>query len=76
MVLDKDVHLDGESLITHHVLIAATTGRGKSNLVKVLLWSALDARKFGIFVIDAHDEYYGRDGLGLKENPNAKSALK
>lgn len=75
-VLDIDVHLDGESFITHHVLIAATTGRGKSNLVKVVLWSALDTRKFGIFVIDAHDEYYGRDSLGLKDHPNAKSSLK
>ena len=75
-VLDIDVHLDGESFITHHVLIAATTGRGKSNLVKVLLWSALDARKFGMFVIDAHDEYYGRNGVGLKDHQNAKSSLR
>lgn len=75
-VLDIDVHLDGESFITHHVLIAATTGRGKSNLVKVMLWSALDTRKFGIFVIDAHDEYYGRDSLGLKDHANAKGSLK
>jgi len=75
-VLDIDVHLDGENFLTHHVLIAATTGRGKSNLVKVLLWSALDARKFGIFVIDAHDEYYGRNGIGLKEHPNARGSLR
>ena len=75
-VLEIDVHLDGESLLTHHVLIAATTGRGKSNLVKVLLWSSLDTKKFGIFVIDAHDEYYGRDGLGLKDHPNGRSSLK
>lgn len=75
-ILDIDVHLDGESFITHHVLIAATTGRGKSNLVKVLLWSAMDTRKFGMFVIDAHDEYYGRDGVGLKDHHNARSSLK
>lgn len=75
-VLDIDVHLDGEDFITHHVLIAATTGRGKSNLVKVLLWSVLDTRKFGVFVIDAHDEYYGRDTIGLKDHPNAKNSLR
>jgi DNA helicase HerA-like ATPase len=75
-ILDIDVHLEGDSFITHHVLIAATTGRGKSNLVKVLLWSALDTRKFGVFVIDAHDEYYGRGHDGLKDHPNAKSSLK
>jgi uncharacterized protein len=75
-VLEIDVYLEGESFLTHHVLIAATTGRGKSNLVKVLLWSALDAKKFGIFVIDAHDEYYGRNGTGLKDHPNARGSLK
>ncbi|MDG6904677.1 MAG: ATP-binding protein [Nitrososphaerota archaeon] len=75
-VLDIDVRLDGRSFVTHHILIAATTGRGKSNLVKVMLWSALDTRKFGMFVLDAHDEYYGRDGVGLKDHPNARSALR
>ena len=75
-VLDIDVYLDGESFLTHHVLIAPTTGRGKSNLVKVLLWSAMDTRRFGIFVIDAHDEYYGRDGLGLRDHHNSKTSLR
>jgi DNA helicase HerA-like ATPase len=74
-VLDVDVYLDGESFFTHHVLIPATTGRGKSNLVKVMLWSSLDEGKFGILVLDPHDEYYGRDGLGLKDHPSAKRNL-
>ncbi len=75
-VLDIDVHLDGESFLTHHAMIAATTGRGKSNLVKVLLWSAMDTRKFGIFVIDAHDEYYSGDKFGLKDHPSARGSLR
>ena len=74
-VLDVDVFLEGESLFTHHVLIPATTGRGKSNLVKVVLWSVLDQGKFGILVLDAHDEYYGRDGLGLKDHAKADKNL-
>ena len=74
-LLDVDVHLDGHSLFTHHVLIPATTGRGKSNLVKVMLWSALDSGKFGIFVLDPHDEYYGRNDKGLHNHPDAKKNL-
>ncbi len=31
------VILDGEKVLTHHILIPATTGRGKSNLVNSLL---------------------------------------
>jgi DNA helicase HerA-like ATPase len=74
-VIDVDVKLDGESFFTHHVLIPATTGRGKSNLVKVMLWSTLNHRRFGILVLDSHDEYYGRDSKGLKDHPKAKKNL-
>jgi DNA helicase HerA-like ATPase len=75
MLIDVDVKLDGESFFTHHVLIPATTGRGKSNLVKVMLWSTLNHRRFGILVLDSHDEYYGRDSKGLKDHPKAKKNL-
>lgn len=75
-ILDVDVYLDGENFFTHHVFIPATTGRGKSNLVRVILWSALNNSRFGIFVLDAHDEYYGRDGLGLKDHPKAKGNMR
>jgi uncharacterized protein len=78
-VLDVDVFLNGEEMFSHHVLIPATTGRGKSNLLKVLLWSLLDSGgKFGVLVLDPHDEYFGRDaraGEGLSSHPNAKSKL-
>ena len=74
-VLDSDVYLNGEDLLTHHVLIPATTGRGKSNLVKIMQWSALNSNKFGILVLDPHDEYYGRHKNGLKDHPNSKENL-
>ncbi|MCD6535738.1 MAG: ATP-binding protein [Thaumarchaeota archaeon] len=74
-VLDVDVYLNGVDMFTHHVLIPATTGRGKSNLVKVMLWSILDDLNFGILVLDPHDEYYGRHGKGLKDHPQAKEDL-
>ncbi len=75
-ILDVDVYLDGKEVFTHHIFIPATTGRGKSNLVKVLLWSVLGQNKFGILVLDPHDEYYGRNGKGLKDHPDAKTDLK
>ncbi len=74
-VLDVDVYLNGVDMFTHHVLIPATTGRGKSNLVKVMLWSILDNPNFGILVLDPHDEYYGRREKGLKDHPKAKGNL-
>lgn len=74
-VLDVDVFLNGVDMFTHHVLIPATTGRGKSNLVKVMLWSAV-GKKFGILVLDAHNEYYGiGNDLGLKDHPDAKDNI-
>jgi hypothetical protein len=60
---------------THHIIIPATTGRGKSNLVKVMLWSVLEQSSFGILVLDPHDEYYGRHTKGLKDHPKARENL-
>lgn len=71
-VLKMRVYLNGEDMFRHHVLIPATTGRGKSNLVKVMLWNAVDNSRFGILVLDTHDEYFGRHGMGLKDHPAAK----
>ena len=73
--LDVDVYLNGVDVFTHHVVIPATTGRGKSNLVKVMLWSILEQPKFGMLILDPHDEYYGRYGKGLKDHPKSKENL-
>lgn len=74
-VIDVDVFLDGSDLFSHHVLIPATTGRGKSNLVKVMLWSVIGQPYCGLLVLDSHDEYYGRGGPGLKDHPEARTGL-
>jgi DNA helicase HerA-like ATPase len=74
-ILDVDVFVNGKDMLTHHVLIPATTGRGKSNLVKVMLWSILNKEDFGILVLDPHDEYFGRYTAGLKDSPDAKQNL-
>jgi hypothetical protein len=73
--LNVDVYLNAIDAFTHHVVIPATTGRGKSNLVKVMLWSILEQNNFGVLVLDPHDEYYGRHGKGLKDHPEAKKNL-
>ncbi len=74
-VMDVPVYLDGSEALVHHILIPSATGRGKSNLVKVMLWSIISQHKFGVLVLDAHDEYYGRTGVGLKDHPTASGGL-
>src|SRR3989339_704015 len=52
------------------ILIAGTTGRGKSVLISNILWNLISQDYCGILVLDPHDEYYGRAGLGLKDHPS------
>ncbi|MBI4738439.1 ATP-binding protein [Candidatus Woesearchaeota archaeon] len=66
--LDVEVCLPARETISHHILVCATTGRGKSNLVKTLLWNAVGKSFCGMLVLDPHDEYYGRAGIGLKDH--------
>ncbi len=68
-VLDVPIHIDGKKALSHHILIPATTGRGKSNLVKVMLWNLIPKDYAGLIIIDPHDEYYGRNELGAKDHP-------
>ncbi len=55
--VEFEVGIPGASLATH-VGVFATTGMGKSNLVKVLAAGALRAQgKYGLLVVDPHGEY-------------------
>jgi DNA helicase HerA-like ATPase len=75
-VLDMDYLLDGEKVISHHALISAQTGRGKSNLVKVMLWESMKHENLGILVFDVHNEYFGvANTKGLKDHPQASRCL-
>lgn len=70
------VYIDLIKSLTHHILIPATTGRGKSNLVKVMLWSILDTEGAGILVLDPHNEYYGDNiKIGLQNHPKKDDKL-
>ncbi|MFH1510966.1 MAG: ATP-binding protein [Candidatus Woesearchaeota archaeon] len=73
--LDVDICVAGDKVFSHHILVAGTTGRGKSVLVKNILWSLLDNDYCGMLVLDPHDEYYGRHGLGLKDHENSKRVV-
>ncbi len=73
--LGMEVNLNGSNVLTHHILIPATTGRGKSNLLKIMAWSLLDKDYCGLLILDPHDEYYGRNGPGLKDHPDAADLL-
>ncbi len=72
-VLDVPIYLPGDSVFSHHILIPATTGRGKSNLASCMLWDVLDKDYAGILVLDPHDEYYGRNKTGLKDHPKKRN---
>lgn len=56
-VVDFEVGIPGPTLATH-VGIFATTGMGKSNLMKVLAGGVLRAGgRYGLLVVDPHGEY-------------------
>ena len=68
-MLDVPIFLEGSKVLSHHILIAGTTGRGKSVLISNILWNLISQDYCGILVLDPHDEYYGRNKLGLKDHP-------
>jgi uncharacterized protein len=75
--------LDPKAL-AQHVGIFATTGMGKSNLLKVLAGAALESGRVGLLVLDPHGEYAdggagahpdGRPHRGLLHHPRAAERL-
>ena len=73
--LPVKVLVDGSRALAHHLLIAGTTGRGKSVFMMNLLWDSLDKDYCGMLVLDPHDEYFGRSKVGLKDHPVASDRL-
>ncbi|MFX1476846.1 MAG: ATP-binding protein [Promethearchaeota archaeon] len=71
-ILKTEVMLEATDVLRHHILIPATTGRGKSNLVKTILYNLMENNKCGKLVFDPHNEYYGTiQQKGLKEHPES-----
>lgn len=82
-ILPHAVGLHGRWL-PYHVGVFATTGMGKSNLMKRFLGSLLESRRYGVLVFDPHGEYYdggpdtlpdGRKLQGLVHHPLAQERL-
>lgn len=69
--LEVPVSIDGRKALSHHVLVAGTTGRGKSVLMTNVLWHTLDKQYAGMLVFDPHDEYKDR----LSKHPAARERL-
>jgi len=72
--LDVPIYLDGSQVLTHHILISGTTGKGKSVLMSNILWDCTSKDYNGLLVLDPHNEYYLGDGkaeskIGLKDHP-------
>lgn len=70
--LHAPVYLNGKDVFSHHVLVSATTGKGKSVFLKNLLWNSLEDSYCAHLVFDPHDEYIGRNETGLKDHPSKK----
>ncbi|MBI4454134.1 ATP-binding protein [Candidatus Woesearchaeota archaeon] len=68
-IFEHDIYLQGDAVLSEHILISASTGKGKSNLTKCILWSLVEQDFCGVLVLDPHDEYYGRNKHGLKDHP-------
>jgi len=76
-VLDFPVGVSGNAF-PYHIGVFATTGMGKSNLMKTLALSCMKARKYGFLILDPHGEYYDGGELtkkGLKDSLYAKDGL-
>lgn len=70
---DVIVKLPAKKLISHHVLVTAATGKGKSNFTKVFIRGLLGNNGIATVVIDPHSEYYGGKGVrGLSQHPKRK----
>lgn len=75
--LDFPVGISGEHFPSH-IGIFATTGMGKSNLMKRLAVAAMESGRYGLLILDPHGEYFdgGKEALqGLKHHPLASETL-
>ena len=81
--LEQRVGIHGRYL-GHHIGVFATTGMGKSNLMKSFGASLMRSHRYGMLVFDPHGEYYdggagvlpdGRKLQGLIHSPDAAERL-
>lgn len=77
-VMEIPLGIDGRAL-SQHLGIFATTGMGKSNLMKVLASAILENPHYGLLIFDPHGEYHdgGKEAgkMGLSDHPLAGKQL-
>ena len=77
--IDLEVGIHGETF-TSHVGVFATTGMGKSNLMKVLAGQILASQgRYACLLFDPHGEYFEGGGgtrRGMRDHPWARERLK
>ncbi len=78
-VLDFRVGISGE-IFPYHIGIFATTGMGKSNLMKVLSAKVMESSRYSMLILDPHGEYYDGGGdphhKGLVDHPLSEKRLR
>jgi len=78
-VLELPIGISARSVVSH-IGIFATTGMGKSNLMKRFAGSIMENGNLGLLIFDPHGEYYdGGGGAGLKgliHHPDARENLR
>ena len=79
-VVPFPVGIRGEVSFPYHIGLFATTGMGKSNLMRVLAASVMNTGKYGLLIVDPHGEYFDGGGrasqMGLKHHPLAGRNLR
>lgn len=74
------VGIKGHVSFPYHIGVFATTGMGKSNLMRVLAASVMNTGRYGLLIVDPHGEYYDGAGRasqkGLKHHPLAARNLR
>lgn len=77
-VLDLKIGISSKSVVSH-VGVFATTGMGKSNLMKRFAGAILEYGSVGLLIFDPHGEYYDGGGeaklKGLIDHPRARENL-
>ncbi len=70
--MDLEAGIHGRSF-PYHIGIFATTGMGKSNLMRVLAASTMESMKYAMLIFDPHGEYYHGPEKGKKGLKHLKS---
>jgi DNA helicase HerA-like ATPase len=73
--INVSISLPAKKLISHHMLVVAATGKGKSNFAKVFASGLLHLEDQTAIIIDPHNEYYGSKGSKGLNNHHLRNKI-